>query len=83
MTREAEQMVMIQSELADDDETDQPAQELRGKIDKLMAEFVRNGAIVQNWNFEFEHKQRHHNREHAVAERFDSAQPQLALRKAF
>jgi hypothetical protein len=39
MTREAEQMVMIQPELADDDETDQPAR----KIDKLMAEFVRTG----------------------------------------
>jgi hypothetical protein len=51
MTREGEQMVMIQPELADDDETDQPAQEFRGKIDKLMAEFVRARVITQNRHF--------------------------------
>ena len=51
MTREAEQMVMIQSELADDDETDQPAQELRQKIDKSIAELVRARVIMQNRHF--------------------------------
>jgi hypothetical protein len=49
--REREQVVMIQPKLADDDETDQPAQEFRQKIGKLMAKLAGAVALVQNRTF--------------------------------
>jgi hypothetical protein len=77
--REGEEMVVIQ--LADDDETDYPAQKLRGKIDKLTAKLTDAGVVVENRDAQFEHEQRHHNRKHRVAEILDPVQPQLASSK--
>src|SRR5207247_858438 len=76
------QMVMIQPKFADDYETNQPAQKFWQKIDKVMGKLAGAVALVQNRDFELEHEQRHHNGEHAVAERFDSAKTEFSLRKA-
>src|SRR6266567_4911382 len=75
-------MVMIQPKLADDNEADQPAQELRPEIDKSLAEFARATVIVQNRHFHLEHQQRYDNREDAVAEPFNPVKTQLALPKS-
>ena len=80
--RECEEMVMIQPEFTNDDEADHPAQKLREKIDKLMTKLVNTAAVVQNWNSQLEHEQRYDNREDAVAECFNSIEPQVALGKA-
>jgi hypothetical protein len=57
MPREREQMMMIQPEFADDDETDQPTHEFWQKIDELMAKLASTATLAQNRNFEFEDQQ--------------------------
>lgn len=63
MAGQPENVVVIQPELANDDEADEPAQELREQIKQLMAEFARAAMIVQGWDFEFERQQGDDNRE--------------------
>ncbi len=82
MTREGEQMMVVQLKLADDDEADHPVQEFRDKIDKFMAEFADAAAFVERGHFEFENEQRHHDREDAVTKRLDAIERQLAPGKA-
>jgi hypothetical protein len=57
MPREREQMMMIQPEFADDDETDQPTHEFWQKIDELMAKLASTSKLAQNRNFKFEDQQ--------------------------
>jgi hypothetical protein len=49
----------------------------------LITKLPYTGTIVQRRNLEFENQQRHHNGEYAIAERFDSAEPQVALAETF
>jgi hypothetical protein len=82
MSREREHVMVIEPELADDDEADQPAQELGGELEQLMGEFADAGMILERRYLELEHEQRHHDGEHAVAESLDAGQAQLALPEA-
>jgi hypothetical protein len=44
-----------------------------------MAELAGAAALVQNRDFELEHEQRYHDREHAIAEGLNSSETKLAL----
>ena len=79
MTGEAEQVVMIEPELADNDEADQPAQEFWQLIEQRPPELTDVGMMIENRHLEIEHQQRHRDREDAVAEGLDAGKVQLTL----
>jgi len=45
VAREAEQMMVVEPELADDDEADQPAHEFRRQLDERMAQLSDAGRV--------------------------------------
>ncbi len=83
VTGQPENVVVIQPELANNDEADQPAQELGEKLEQLMAKLVHAMMILQQWDFQFENEQCDDDRENPVAERLNAGEAQWTLRKAF
>jgi hypothetical protein len=78
MARQAEHVVVVEPELADDDEADEPAQELGQELDQLMPELGGARVFLERRNLELDDEQCDDDREHAVAERLDARTPQLA-----
>lgn len=76
------QNVVVQPELADDDEADQPAQELGEQTKQLMAHFAHAAMIVQRGDFEVEDKQCDDYREYPVAECLNPVEAQFSWRKS-
>jgi hypothetical protein len=74
-------VVVIQPELADDDEADQPAEELREELAQVMAELAGAPGVPQRGHLQLEDEQRHDDREHAVAERLDPVRRSAPRRK--
>jgi hypothetical protein len=58
MARQPQDVMVIQPELADDDEADQPAQELRRQLDELTAQLAHAAMITQLGELELQHQQR-------------------------
>jgi hypothetical protein len=52
MTGKPENVVVVQPELANNDEADQPAQELREQFEQVMAQLSHAAMIVKRWDFE-------------------------------
>ena len=78
MARMIENVMMIEPELADNDEADQPAQELRQKIEELVRELGDAAMIGERWDLELQNEQRDDDGENAVAERLDAIEAKLA-----
>ena len=79
VARQPEQVMVIEPELADDDEADKPAQEIGQEVDERVGEFTDAGMILERRHFELEDQQRHHDGKYAVAEGLDAGETQLAL----
>jgi hypothetical protein len=79
VTGEPEDMVMVQPELADDDEADEPTQKFGQQFKQMMGQFAHARMVLERRDFEFENQQCDDDGENAVAERLDSAEPQLPL----
>jgi hypothetical protein len=60
---QAEDVIVVQAELADDGEADQPAQELGQQLEHLMPEFAHVSMVLQRWDLELEYQQRDDDRE--------------------
>lgn len=75
---EAEDVVMVEPEFADDDEADEPAKELGKLIEQLMAEFGDAAGIVESGDAEIEDEEGDDNGEDAVTEGFDAVEAKVA-----
>src|SRR5262249_48137458 len=76
--RQTEHVVVIEPEFADNDETDQPAQELGRELNELMSKFADAGVVLERGQLQLEHQQGHHDREDAVAEKLHPLEVQMS-----
>lgn len=74
--------MVVEPELADDDEADEPAEELWQQLAQRESELGHARMILEMRHLQLEHEQGDDDRKHAVAERLDSVQPQSAVREA-
>jgi hypothetical protein len=79
VARQPEQVMVIEPELADNDEADKSAQKFGQEVDERVSEFADAGMILERRHFELEDQQRHHDGKYAVAEGLDASETQLTL----
>ncbi len=81
IARHRQQVMVVEPELADDDEADEPAHELGQQLEQLVSKLTHARMFLERRHLQLEDEQCHHDGEDAVAEGFDAAQPQLPLRE--